>query len=112
MEEKAHWEFWFTVPASWADLILIAGYGLYYLFLAVLAAGILARLIWWAGRLNKRVWYFPDRSICGAVHQRCTIWWDSVRTLLFHKPQNASVLGLFCTPFWPLLITINLFLLA
>lgn len=103
-----------VIPASamLAGMVKIAGQGLAWMFQAIFWAGILAHIVWWVGRLADRIWFFPERRICSVVHQRRSAWCATAKQLLSYWPQQATVLGFLCAPFWFCLIGLNIFLLA
>lgn len=81
---------------------------LYWSFMIMLLAGIVARIVWYASR---KLTYFPDWRICDAVHKNRSGWWQKATELLTYKPQ-ATVLGFMLTPIWFLLVGLNVLLLA
>ena len=85
----------------------IPGFLLWCIFLI----GIISRIIWFVGKQNARLLYFPGYKVCMAVHQNIDKWWKTSKEMISSKP-NVTVLGFFLTPIWILLIALNVVLLA
>lgn len=73
---------------------------IYYLLLAVLVLGLIARIAWWTGSI-----YLGGRTICKLVHKNLPLWWKTAIKLLAYMPEGLSVPGFFFT-------NINVFLMV
>ena len=83
-----------------------------FLLTLLILLPILAWSIWIIGRIFRKYWYFPQSRVCLYFHNNLPSWWKNAGKLLFYKPENLNVLGFILTLLWPLIVGMNLTLLA
>ncbi len=79
--------------------------------LIVILFGIIARLVWWAGKRMGKLWYFPDEWLCTKVRENLSRWAKKAKELVTYKP-SITARGFFLTPIWICIIGLNVLLLG
>jgi hypothetical protein len=102
------------VPEILLYLISLIFSGLKFLLIGIFGIGLLQRFVSWISqRLRDKNAYFPfNWSSCAWVYDNKSKWWQKAKEFLTRYPKHASVVGFFSILIWPLLICLNVLLLA